>query len=335
MPHKDMLISPKLSERTLSADRLVAALKAAGEPTRLRILALLAQGELAVAELASALAQSQPRVSRHLRLLTEAGLIERAPEGAWAFYRLAGGAPAALILSLCASNDPAFAQDARRLEAIRATRDAAAAAYFEANAADWDRIRTLHLPEADIEAAVLEAAGPGPFDLMIDAGVGAGRMIEVFADRVRRAEGFDTSPKMLAVARAALDDLPTSKAAVRLGDIYDPPAGEGAADLVTIHHVLHFLADPKRAIRESARLLRAGGRLLIIDFAPHGLEFLREKHAHRRLGFSDGEIANWCAEAGAPLTRTTTLAPRTGGGDALTVKIWTADKPALRAEKAA
>jgi len=321
---------------------LVSVLRAAGEATRLRTLALLVQGELAVGELAQALGQSQPRVSRHLRVLTEAGLVGRAPEGAWVFYRLAGDpgterALVELIASLADPADPVFARDAQRLGEIRAARDAAANAYFEASAADWDRIRNLHLPEADIEAAVLAAAGAGPFDLMVDAGVGAGRLIEAFADRVRRAEGFDTSRQMLAVARATLDGLPELKAAVRYGDIYDPPLAGAAADLVTIHHVLHFLSDPKRALKEAARMLKPGGRLVIVDFAPHALEFLREQHAHRRLGFSDADIAAWCAEAGVPHIHTTTLAPTGASGQQLTVKTWSGDKAGLAAaaEKAA
>lgn len=335
MSHKDMLISAKSTRIALSAEEAVAALRAAGEPTRLRILALLARGELAVGELAAVLGQSQPRVSRHLRLLTEAGLIARAPEGAWVFYRLEPAGLGRGLIDLCDVADATLVEDQRRLEEVRAARDAAAAAYFEANAADWDRIRTLHLPDADIESAVLRAAGPGPFDLMVDAGVGAGRMIEVFADRVKRAEGFDTSRQMLAVARAALDDLPQGHAAVRYGDIYNPPLARDSADLVTIHHVLHFLSDPGRAIREAARLLRGGGRLVIVDFAPHNLEFLREQHAHRRLGFSDADISAWCAEAGIVDLKTTTLAP--GEPGKLTVKIWAGDRAgrAGLAEKAA
>ncbi|MET0182990.1 MAG: metalloregulator ArsR/SmtB family transcription factor, partial [Caulobacterales bacterium] len=329
----------------LSAEGAVAALRAAGEPTRLRILALLACGELAVGELAQALGQSQPRASRHLRLLTEAGLVERAPEGAWVFYRLAGAAGpqralAELFAQLIDPADPIFSRDARRLDEIRAARDARASAYFESNAGDWDRVRKLHLPEADIEAAVLRAAGDGPFDFMVDAGVGAGRLIEVFADRVRRAEGFDTSRQMLTMARAALDGLPESKAAIRYGDIYEPPLPPACADLVTIHHVLHYLVDPKRAVTEAARLLRPGGRLVIVDFAPHALEFLRADHAHRRLGFSDADVAQWCEEAGVTHVGITTLAPQNDDGDRLTVKIWAGDKIGLAqsekgAEKAA
>jgi ubiquinone/menaquinone biosynthesis C-methylase UbiE len=324
-----MFISPirPVPERR-DASRVVGALKAAGEATRLRALALLTEGELAVGELAQALDQSQPRVSRHLKLLTEAGLVERAPEGAWVFYRLPRAHTterhlAEAALAMLDPSDPILARDAERLNAIRSSRDEAAAEYFERNAADWERLRALHLPEADIDSAILAAAGKGPFELMVDVGVGQGRMIQLFADRVRRAEGFDTSRQMLAIARASLDDL-KAKAAVRFGDAYAPPIEAGAADLVTIHQVLHFLADPRRAVIEASRLLKPGGRLVIVDFARHELEFLREEHAHRRLGFADAEIAEWCEAAGVRGLKTKTLAPNKR--EALTVKVWAGDK---------
>lgn len=306
------------------ATRVVGALKAVGDQTRLRALALLTEGELAVGELAQALDQSQPRVSRHLKLMTEAGLVERAPEGAWVFYRLprlhsTERHLADAALAMLDPDDPVLVRDAERLGVIRAARDEAATAYFERNAADWDRVRALHLPEADIDSAILGAAGAGPFELMVDVGVGQGRMIQLFVDRVRRAEGFDTSRQMLAIARASLDDL-KAKAAVRFGDAYAPPIERGAADLVTIHQVLHFLSDPGRAIAEAARMLKPGGRLVIVDFARHDLEFLREEHAHRRLGFSDAEVIEWCEAAGVEGVKTTSLAPDKRAS--LTVKIW-------------
>lgn len=321
-----MFISP--IEIRKDAGWVVGALRAAGEETRLRVLALLGEGELAVGELAKALGQSQPRVSRHLRLLSEAGLVERASEGAWVFCRLPrSGTPergcADAALAMLDPADPVVARDRERLAAIRDAREQAAAQYFARNAGDWERIRALHLPEADVDAAILAEAGAGPFELMVDVGVGQGRMIQLFADRVRRAEGFDTSWQMLAVARAALDEL-KAKAGVRHGDAYAPPIEAGAADLVTIHQVLHFLADPARALATSAQLLRRGGRLLIVDFAPHDLEFLREQHAHRRLGFAEAEIAAWCAQAGIGPLATTTLAPT--ARQSLTVKIWAGDK---------
>jgi SAM-dependent methyltransferase len=272
------------------------------------------------------LGQSQPRVSRHLRLLTEAGLVERAPEGAWVFYRLPRARSAErhladAALAMLDPNDPTLAQDGVRLGAIRRDREAAASAYFERNAADWERLRALHLPEADIDSAILEAAGKGPFELMVDVGVGQGRMIQLFADRVRRAEGFDTSRQMLAIARASLD---LKKATLRFGDAYAPPVERDGADLVTIHQVLHFLSDPARAMQEAARLLKRGGRLVIVDFAPHDLEFLRQEHAHRRLGFDDDEIADWTQAASVRNLKTTTLAPKKRG--ALTVKIWAGER---------
>jgi ubiquinone/menaquinone biosynthesis C-methylase UbiE/DNA-binding transcriptional ArsR family regulator len=312
---------------------MVGALRGAGEHTRLRALALLARGELSVGELALALAQSQPRISRHLKLLTESGLIERTPEGAWVFYRLApSGTPERTlvdgIVGLLDLSEPELARDAERLAGIREAREEQAAAYFAANAENWERLRGLHLPDADIEAAMRAAAGEGPFDLMVDVGVGQGRMLEVFADRVERAEGFDTSRQMLAIARAAVANLPPGKAAVRFGDVYDPPIAPGSADLVTIHQVLHFLPDPGRAVMEAARLLKPGGRLVIADFAPHQLEFLREKHAHRRLGFSDAEMTQWCAAAGVPRVKAHTLAGEAGG---LVVKIWSGDRAVVEA----
>ena len=315
-------------EERRDADRVVGALRAVGEQTRLRALALLTEGELSVGEIAQALGQSQPRVSRHLKLLTEAGLVERAPEGAWVFYRLPRTNTterrlAEATLAMLDPDDPVLSRDAERLTAIRASREAVARSYFERNAEDWDRLRALHLPEADIESAILSAAGAGPFEFMVDVGVGQGRMIQLFASRVRRAEGFDTSRQMLTIARATLDDL-RAKAAVSFGDAYAPPIEAGVADLVTIHQVLHFLSDPGRALSEAARLLKRGGRLLVVDFAPHDLEFLREQHAHRRLGFGDTEIGAWCEAAGIANLRTTALAPAQGG--ALTVKIWSGEK---------
>jgi SAM-dependent methyltransferase len=324
-----MFISPSPVAERRGADRVVGALRAAGEQTRLRALALLTHGELSVGELAQALGQSQPRVSRHLRLMTEAGLVERAPEGAWVFYRLPSQRTterglAETVLAMLDPADAALMRDAERLSEIRAAREAAAAAYFARNAEDWERVRALHLPDADIDSAILDAAGPGPFGLMVDVGVGSGRMIALFADRVRSAVGFDSSRQMLALARAELDALPPGHALLKLGDAHDPPVESGSADLAVIHQVLHFLSDPGRAVREAARALKPGGRLVIVDFAPHDLEFLREEHAHRRLGFSDEEIKAWCAAAGVPALRIVTLAPKKKG--ALTVKIWAGEK---------
>jgi DNA-binding transcriptional ArsR family regulator len=269
---------------------LTGTLKAAGEATRLRILALLTEAELTVSDLTEILRQSQPRLSRHLRLLAEAGLVERFREGSWAFFRLGdrGGTAdiARTLIGRLKPDDPVIARDRERLTAVRNARAAAAQNYFRRHAAEWDRIRKLHAADAAIEGAIRAALTDKPIRALLDLGTGTGRMLELFAGDIERGLGLDLSLDMLALARARLDRAGLKHCSVRHGDIYDLALPKDAFDVVIIHQVLHFLDDSGRAIREAARVLRPGGRLLVVDFAPHDLEFLREEHAHRRLGFA-------------------------------------------------
>ena len=310
----------------IPVETVIGALRAAGEATRLRILALLAEGELTVKDLTAILGQSQPRISRHLKLLAEARLIDRHPEGAWVFYRLADdGAQrklAANIFALMDADDPALAQDRERLTAVKREHAEVARRYFTENAADWDTIRALHVADAAVEAAMLEALGDRQFDSLLDLGTGTGRMLELLAPLYSRAVGIDASAAMLAVARANLDKGSIANAQVRLGDIQHLPFGRNAFDVVTIHQVLHYLDEPERAIAEAARVMRPGGRLLIADFAPHALEFLREEHAHRRLGFARGTLKSWFEAAGLKLEDARDLGSDASGK--LTVTIWLA-----------
>ncbi len=324
---------------TATLDGLVDTLKAAAETSRLRILALLSRGDLTVSDLTEILNQSQPRVSRHLKLLLEAGLIGRYQEGSWAFFRVADDDAARDfvhgIVGRLDRRDPQVERDVERLAAVKRRRQARAADYFSANAASWDRIRSLHASDRAVEAALLRLVGKRPFQAMLDLGTGTGRLLEIFAPLYRRGVGVDMSREMLAVARANLDKAGVAHAQVRQGDIYAPPFERDSFDLVTIHQVLHYLDDPALAIREAARLLRPAGRLIIVDFAQHTLEFLREAHAHLRLGFSDRQIADWLAEAGLDLETCEQFGPRGGGEDRLTVKLWLArDRRLLVAEPA-
>ena len=321
----------------MTSDQAVEVLRAAGEPTRLRILALLAREELAVLELTRILGQSQPRVSRHLKLLADAGLVERFPDGAWVFYRLAGAGLARAIvdqaLALISPSDATLLRDAERLVGVSAERAGEAAAYFANNAERWDEIRSLYTSETAVEAAILAAIGDGPIERLVDLGSGTGRMLTLLGARARRAVGLDLSRQMLNLARGNVASAGLAACELRHGNILGTGLADGEADLVVVHQVLHYLGEPAAAVAEAARLVAPGGRLLIVDFAPHGLEFLRTEHQHRRLGFFDDEMDRWLAAAGLNPILAATLPPPASGG--LTVKIWSAARGADRIRRIA
>jgi ubiquinone/menaquinone biosynthesis C-methylase UbiE len=318
----------------IEIDATVAALKAAADQTRLRILLLLAGGELNVKDFTRILGQSQPRISRHVKLLGEAGLVERVREGSWVFCRLADGPLGALARSVVAAvdtSDAVYVRDRQRADALKAERESSAQDYFRAHAADWDRIRALYVSEAEVEAAMRDALGSAHGELLIDLGTGTGRTLELFADHYDRGVGIDVNPSMLAYARAKLSQNGLSHAQVRHGDIYNLSFTDAVADTIVMHQVLHFLSDPARAIREAARVLAPGGRLLIVDFAPHALEFLREQYAHERLGFASAQVGQWLADAGLTLTLARDLVPPAGrGAEKLTVSLWLAERSGAR-----
>lgn len=325
-------------QTAFSVDDMVELLKSAAEPSRLRMLRLLSQAELTVSDLTTILGQSQPRVSRHLKLLQEARLVRRRQEGSWALFRLAReSAPGALAADLLARIDPGdavFARDAERLADVKQRRQDEASAYFSANAADWHSIRSLHLPERDVEAALLRVAGGRTYNALLDIGTGTGRMLELFAQLYGTAIGIDTNRNMLNVARANLEAAELASAEVRLGDVFNMPVGRDAFDLVIIHQVLHFLDDPAAAVAQAARCLAPGGRLIIVDFAPHDLEFLRQQHRHHRLGFETGTVRDWFEAASLTNTRAEELRGKGTADGQLTVMIWSADDPRVQIAEA-
>jgi ArsR family transcriptional regulator len=309
---------------------LLSGLRAAAEPTRLRILALCAEGELTVSEMTQLLGQSQPRVSRHLKLLCEAGLLDRFPEGQWVFYRLAdrpgpdGGAGLARRLAaMVPADDAQFALDAARLRSVKEARSAAAQGYFAANAESWDRIRALYVDDREVERALVRLVPREGIESLLDVGTGTGRVLEVLGRQAARGVGVDSSREMLAIARARLEAAGLHNCHVRQADMYALPILAATFDMVTLHLVLHYADRPAEVVAESARVLRPGGRLVVVDFAPHRVEALREQHAHRRLGFADGDMAEWCRAAGLIPGRPIALA-----GEPLTVKLWPAERTA-------
>jgi ubiquinone/menaquinone biosynthesis C-methylase UbiE len=275
------------------------------------------------------LGQSQPRISRHLKLMAEAGLIERHREGAWAFFRLAQGTASGTLARALADtispDDPVVASDQERLAAVRAQRSQAAEVYFTRVARDWDRVRSLHAPDEAVEAAVADVIGAGPIGSLLDLGTGTGRMLQLFGPRASRAVGVDASHAMLAVARANLERGRLARVELRQCDIHALPFGRNAFDVVIVHQVLHFLDDPARALREAAAALTPGGRIIVIDFAAHGLEFLRTDHAHRRLGFTGEQMAEWFGQAGLAVSAPRTVGHGSGDAATLTVTLWIAE----------
>ena len=302
-------------------DGLLSGLRAAGEPTRLRLLALCAHAELSVSELTQILGQSQPRVSRHLKLLVEAGLLARFREGSQVFYRLAekdrAGHLARTLVDLLPADDAELSRDLVRLEKTREKRAAIADNYFRENASNWNKIRALHVPEAEVEHMLLECVGPERIDNFLDIGTGTGRMLELFAQQINRGIGIDTSADMLAIARTQLEDERFKHIQIRKGDMYNMPIDDFSVDLATLHLVLHYSLEPASVVAEAARTLKPEGRLIIVDFATHQEELLRIEHQHQRLGFTDKEIDQCMTQAGLVPGQTMALA-----GNPLTVKFW-------------
>jgi len=309
---------------------VLESLRALADPTRLRIMRLLASMELAVGELAQVLGQSQPRVSRHIKILCDAGLAERRREGGWVFLRAAIseigsaddlGTALARVLIAAEAADGGFGsqceEDRMHLVAIRAAREASAADYFARHAAEWDELRSLHIADGPVEAALAELLS-GSVGRLLDVGTGTGRIAELFARTASHITALDKSPEMLRLARTRLQHLPTGHVTLVQGDFAQLPFADASFDTVLFHQVLHYALAPQAVLAEAARVTAPGGRLVIVDFAAHEREELRTAHAHARLGFSDAQITALLAGAGFEPAEDRALA-----GNELIVKIWT------------
>ena len=309
--------------------------RALADPTRLRIMRLLGSMELAVGEVAQVLGQSQPRVSRHIGILCDAGLAERRREGSWVFLRACANASEAPPLSAAIADllaeaeavDPQFAEecklDRRKLAEIRQHRESEAQAYFSDHAHDWDELRRLHSPDEAVETKLAHALGEAPLGRLLDIGTGTGRMAELFAERAERIVALDKSLAMLRLARAKLQHFPTERVELVQGDFGSLPFAAASFDTVLFHQVLHFAQVPGAVLGEAARVTRPGGRIAIVDFAAHQREELRDRHAHARLGFEDGQMVGLLDEAGFE-----PKAPIALDDGELVVKIWIAQRRA-------
>ncbi|MEM7618952.1 MAG: metalloregulator ArsR/SmtB family transcription factor [Pseudomonadota bacterium] len=317
---------------SLSTEAYLNILRAAGEATRLRLLVLFQGGELNVKDLTQILGQSQPRISRHLKILLDAELIERFQEGSWVYFRLVEnnktGGTIRKLLAEIDFDDPILVRDQMKAKAVKTARAEAAQSYFRNHAADWDKIRSLHVSEAAVEKAMMEMLGSGPFDVFVDLGTGTGRVLELFAKNIDRGIGVDINHDMLSYARSNLEKEGLNHCQVRFGDLFHLSFNNNTADVVVLHQVLHFLSDPSGALLEACRILKPGGKLLIVDFAAHDLEFLREQYAHQRLGFDQGHVKKLIQTYGLSLTKQINLTPNLNQQThQLTVALWLASKP--------
>lgn len=315
-------------------NQLLQGLRAAAEPTRLRILALCARGELTVSDLTAILGQSQPRVSRHLKVLVDAGLLQRLREGTWAFYRLSdSGAAAGLargLVDFIPADTDIVARDLERLQLVKRQRADTASAFFRSNADHWDGIRRLYINDAEVERNLLKLLPRGEVHGLLDIGTGTGRILEIFGKDIDRGIGIDLSREMLSVARVNLDQRGLRNCHVRYGDMNQLPLADETFDAVTFHLVLHYADDPAAAIREAVRYLEPGGRLVVVDFAPHEEISLRSEHGHRWLGFEDVQVEEWICAAGLVPGETVRLP-----GNPLTVCLWSATRGDVAAKRPA
>ena len=309
---------------------LLIALRAAAEDTRLRILAALSSSELTVSELMEILNQSQPRVSRHLKVLCDAGLLYRHQEGAWVFHSIADTGDmshvARGIVEMVDMNSTQMLEDQSRLQHIKNKNAERASEYFRKNASEWDQIRNLAVPDADIEKTLIDTLALDDPQLFLDLGTGTGRMLEIFSPYIKKGIGIDLSREMLVVARSKLDSAGVNNCSVRQGDIADLPFENQSVDVVCIHQVLHYLDRPEQVIYEASRVLRSGGQMIILDFLPHQLEYMREDHAHRRLGISDESIRNWADRCNLKVEQLIRLSSRADNPNFLAIGLWNLSK---------
>jgi len=311
-------------------DTLLAALAACADPTRLRLLSLGARGTFCVNDFCEILGQSQPRLSRHLRLLCEAGLFERTREGANAWFALAQGERGALardILRRLPTGDPLLAADRRGAARVLADRSRAASEKFRSRGADWDEMRALSLPAETVEARLLEMLPAGELGHALDIGTGTGRLLECLAPRIASGLGIDASRTMLALARVRLASPEFSHCSVRLADMYALPLPDASFDYVFLQMVLHYAEDPAAAFAEARRVLAPGGRLIVVDLAPHDRSALVEQMAHRRLGFGDADMEALLNGVGLAAGQPVAVAGPASSGPPLSVRIWQAHAP--------
>ncbi len=320
----------------LSLASLVEISKALGDEARLRILALIRNAEMSVKDICDILGQSQPRVSRHIKILADADLIKRTKEGAWLYCKLNRSGAIGYFITSYLDNvddqDAVFASDLRRFETIVSQRIADADRFFEENAQEWDRIRELQIPDTLLDQEIQDHIGKEQIENLLDVGTGTGQMLEILHGRYQKATGIDMSSAMLRVARGRLAKLQTSNVSFQQLDILSIGKDLGQFDCVICHHVLHFIPNASEAIARMAECVKANGRLIIIDYLPHSIDFLAQDYHHMWNGFPPEEMAKWFSQNSLSLQHMQSyqadLKSKKKQSDSLIVGLWVAQKSA-------
>ncbi len=283
-----------------AVDTVIEGLKAAGEPTRLRLLCICSRGEFTVSEIHEIVDQSQPRVSRHLKLLCNAGLLERHREQHWVFYRVPqrgkGAELARILLSVVPDDDPQLELDRRRLSEVLDRRAEAARRFVEKTGLGKG-VAQLD-DEASVDVLILRTLGDEPVGELLDIGTGTGRMLRLLGEHADRAVGIDISHAMLMLARSNLHAAGLDHLSVRHGNMYQLRFADQCFDTVTIDQVLFQAEQPGQVLREAARVLRPGGRLLLLEFLTETTIGLWEQDTGDLAVIDEGLLEDWYRDAG-------------------------------------
>jgi ArsR family transcriptional regulator len=311
-------------------DALQKVFKTFSDPTRVRVLALLEQEELAVQELMDALGMAQSRVSRHLAILREAGLLEDRRDGTYVFYRFAVPAEgpwreAWELVRRELATDPVRQRDRAALAQVMEARAARTRSFFDAVGPEWDALRKVF--DDDVLRARAGARLVDPRTVVADVGTGTGILAVELARLGLRVVAVDHSARMLAAARSKLEAEGLSGVELRQGEASALPIGDAEVDAAIVHMVLHYLPSPGEAIREMARVVRPGGVVVIVDFVPHEHEWMRQELGVTWLGFAWDEVRGWLGEADLVDALCDTHAGNSSGRDLPAAFIASARKP--------
>lgn len=309
---------------------LQRAFKTLSDPTRVRVLALLEREELVVQELMEILQMAQSRVSGHLRILREAGLLADRRQGTYVFYRFPPAPRGAWrdcwqLLRRTLADDEVVTQDLRALDAVVQSRASRARAFFDARAPEWDALRSIFNDEALRARAIAQLVPEGM--CVAEVGTGTGVLALELARQGIRVIAIDHSPAMLDATRAKLEESRIPGVELRQGEASRLPIGDAEVDAAMAHMVLRYLPAPLRAILELSRVTRPGGRVVISDFVYHEFEWMRKELGVQWLGFQQQELEEWFRIAGLQDLRYETYAASPQGRDLPATFLLTGSKP--------